>query len=193
MHSTVRQSEGGGRGGWLGPPSSQGPPMVPAEGEPKVLKLKPSWRRRRRSKILAVSPKHWKGRRGVQGGVHPPPPTRYGRSNTSLRLGPARPAEGVGGVGVGGHFVVLLSAAGGAYWPLATSLALPLNPLPPQAAVPIGLSPPLPLPGLPSPPHTPFHSLGRLRQWALALSLFHCSVSGPLGGGQRRSPLARGV
>ena len=43
------------------------------------------------------------------------------------------------------------------------TLVLPLNPLPPQAAVPIGLSPPcaLPLlPGLSLPPYTPFLSLG---------------------------------
>ena len=60
---------------WLGPPSSQGPPMFPAEGGPKILKLKPSWHQRRRSKNLAVSLKHWKGRRGggVSRGVHPPP------------------------------------------------------------------------------------------------------------------------
>ena len=36
---------GGGRGVWLGPPSSQGPPAVPAEGGPKFLKLKSSWHR----------------------------------------------------------------------------------------------------------------------------------------------------
>ena len=55
----------GGEGGWLGPPFSQSPPTVPAEGGPKVLKLKSSWQRRFRSKMtLAVSRKHWKGRRG---------------------------------------------------------------------------------------------------------------------------------
>ena len=58
--------EGGG-GGWLGPCSSYGLPMVPAEGEPKIVKLKSSWCRRCRSKILAVSLKHWKGRRGGAG------------------------------------------------------------------------------------------------------------------------------
>ena len=52
------------------PPSSQGPPVVPTEGRPKILKLQSSWHRRRRSKMLAVSLKHRKGRRG------------YGRSNT---------------------------------------------------------------------------------------------------------------
>ena len=58
---------GGGGVGW-DPPSSQGPPMVPAEGRPKILKLKSCWHRRRRSKILAVSLKHWKGRGGGPGG-----------------------------------------------------------------------------------------------------------------------------
>ena len=56
--------EGGGVG-WLGAPSSQGPPMVPAEGGPEILKLKSSWHR---GKILAVSLKHWKGGLGVWGG-----------------------------------------------------------------------------------------------------------------------------
>ena len=47
--------------------------MVPAEGGPKFLELKSSWHRMRRSKFLAVSLTHWKGRRGggrgIQGGV----------------------------------------------------------------------------------------------------------------------------
>ena len=66
--------------------------MVPAEGGPNILKLKSSWHRRRRSKILAVSLKGSKGRevRGVRGGT-PPPPTVYGRSNASL---PCPPNEG---------------------------------------------------------------------------------------------------
>ena len=82
--------EGGGEGGWLGPPSSQGPPMVPAEGRPKIFKGQSSWHRRRRSKILAASLKHWKGRGegGSRGGGAPP--TVYGRSNTSL-LPPPHP------------------------------------------------------------------------------------------------------
>ena len=76
---------GEGGGAWLGPPSSQGSPMVPAEGGPNMLKLQSSWHRRRRSKILALSLKHWKGRRGGgPGGVPPPPPAVHGRSNTSL-------------------------------------------------------------------------------------------------------------
>ena len=66
-------SEGGRAGGgfWLGPSSSEGPPVVPAEGGPKIffkLSSKSSWRRRGRSKILAVSLKHWKGRRWGGGG-----------------------------------------------------------------------------------------------------------------------------
>ena len=58
--------EGGSErvGGWRVGPFSQGPPVVPAEGGPNILKLKSSWHRRLRSKILAVSLKHWKGRRG---------------------------------------------------------------------------------------------------------------------------------
>ena len=53
----------GGGGGWLGPP----PPRVPLRSPLKaaeIFTLKSSWHRRRRSKILAVSVKHRKGRRG---------------------------------------------------------------------------------------------------------------------------------
>ena len=73
--------------------------MVPLWSPPKAgrnfLNLKSSWHRRRRSKILAVSLKHYKRRREggrgskgrevgrVRGGTLPPP-TVYGRSNTSL-------------------------------------------------------------------------------------------------------------
>ena len=64
---------GGGEGGLAGtPPSSQGPRMVPAEGRPKILKRKSSWHRRRRSKIVPVSLKHWKRRRGGGSGKVPP-------------------------------------------------------------------------------------------------------------------------
>ena len=71
--------------------------MAGTPGGPKILKLESSWHKRRRSKILAVRPKHWKGRRGggsrglggegggVQGAVPPPPPGVYGHSNTPLR------------------------------------------------------------------------------------------------------------
>ena len=50
-----------------GTPSSYGPPMVRAEGGPKIFLLKSSWRR---SKIMAVSLKYWPRRRegGLGGG-----------------------------------------------------------------------------------------------------------------------------
>ena len=61
-------SEGEGGGGVrLGPPLL-GSPCDPAVGGPKIFKLKSSWRRRRRSKFLAVSLKYWKGRWGGRGG-----------------------------------------------------------------------------------------------------------------------------
>ena len=90
----------------------------------------------------------------------------------------------------------LLRAAPIGLSPLALSLLS--NPFPPQAAVPIGPSPPraltLPLPGLSLPPlhPLPFPS-GRCANGAPGLSLSHCPVSGPHGGGQRPSPLARPV
>ena len=79
------EERGGGFGGGGGvgrtPPSSYGPPRVPAEGGPKILKLKSSGRR---SKIWL---KHWNGRTGGGGGqglllwlsavlIHPRPPLR---------------------------------------------------------------------------------------------------------------------
>ena len=64
------------------------------------------------------------------------------------------------------------SAGGAAHWPLTP------------------IAPSLPLPGLPSPP--PFPS-GRCANGAPGLSLFHCPVSGPRGGGPRPSPVAGGV
>ena len=67
--ATVGGTAEGEGGGWLGPSSSQGPPMVPAEGRLNFLKLKSSWHRRRQGKILAVILKHWKGRKG-RGGWH---------------------------------------------------------------------------------------------------------------------------
>ena len=71
----------GGGGVWPDPPSSYGPPRVPAEGGPKIFKLKSSGRR---SKIWL---KHWKGRRGSRGGWGAPPMV-VSRSNTSLRPDP---------------------------------------------------------------------------------------------------------
>ena len=69
------QLGGGGEGGFGWPPP---PPMVPLWSPPKAgqknLKLTSSWHRRRRSKMLAFSIKHWKGRRGgrgLQGGGYP--------------------------------------------------------------------------------------------------------------------------
>ena len=47
------------------PPLPRSPMSPPkAEGGPKIFKLTSSWRRRGRSTSLAVSLKHWKGRRG---------------------------------------------------------------------------------------------------------------------------------
>ena len=71
-----REKGGGGGFGWE-PAPPRVPSMVPAEGRPKVFKLKSSWRRRHQSKILAVSLKHWKGRRGG-GSREVTPPSSYG-------------------------------------------------------------------------------------------------------------------
>ena len=68
-------------GGGLGPPSSQGYPMVLAEGGPNILKLQSSWHRRRRSKIFGSQPQTLEGaevgggsRGGFQGGGGGVPP-----------------------------------------------------------------------------------------------------------------------
>ena len=70
-HSPFRCYQGcirkGGGVGRTPPP----PPMVPAKGGPKILMLKSSWHRRRRSQLLAVSLKHWKGRKRGEGGGGP--------------------------------------------------------------------------------------------------------------------------
>ena len=77
-----------------------------------------------------------------------------------------------------------------------TGHSLPLVPFPPSAVVPISLSPPCVLPlclaylflstslSFPS---------GGCANGAPELSLFHCSVSGPHGGGRRPSPVIRCV
>ena len=63
----------GVRGVWLGPllpGSPYGPRRRPRRRAKLFFKPKSSWHRRHRSKILAFSLKHWKGRKG---GVPPPP------------------------------------------------------------------------------------------------------------------------
>ena len=65
-------SERGG-GGWLGPPSSLGPPIIPALGGPKNFNLKYSWHQ---SKIVAVSLKREEG--GLWGSGGGGPPSSYG-------------------------------------------------------------------------------------------------------------------
>ena len=78
---------GGARGVWLGPPSSLGPPMVPAEGGPKNLES--SWHlwapKAPKTKIWLSASNIARGG-GVPGGggSRGPPPAVYGRSNTSL-------------------------------------------------------------------------------------------------------------
>ena len=102
--------------------------------------------------------------------------------------------------GVGGS-VVLLSAAGGAHRPLAT---YPCPSLEPSPSVGAGAHRPPPLQCPPSPPSPPARptltsptppslpSVGCATA-APGLSLCHCPVSGPHGGGRRPSPLAKGV
>ena len=58
----------GGGGGLAGTPLLPGSSYGPRRRRPKICKPKSSWHRRRRSKILDVSLKHWKGRRGRGGG-----------------------------------------------------------------------------------------------------------------------------
>jgi len=74
---------------------------------------------------------------------------------------------------------------------------LTLAPLPPEAATPTGLFPAPCVPPLPAwPIRASLRSLPFPRQCANAaptLSLSHCPVSGPHGGGHRPSRLARGV
>ena len=81
VQGSIRRGGGGGGGGGLkwgrggGFGRTPPPPSVPLWSPPKagrkILKLQSSWHRRRRSKILAVSLKHYKrrreGGRGVQG------------------------------------------------------------------------------------------------------------------------------
>ena len=81
----------GGGGGWLGPPSSYGPPMVPTEGGPKILKLKSSWPKQNfRCQRQTLEGEERGG--GFQGG-HPPFLEVYGSSTTSLGT-PPPPSSG---------------------------------------------------------------------------------------------------
>ena len=63
--------------------------MVPAEGSPKVLKLKSSGHQRRQN--FGRQPQTLEGEEegegGPGGGQPPPSPAVYGRSNTSLGMG----------------------------------------------------------------------------------------------------------
>ena len=92
-------SEERGEGVWLGPPLLPGSPYGPHR---RLLKPKSSWHRRRRSKFLAVSLKHWKGRGGGGLGGLPALPAVYGRSwppsTAELRHAP-RPRQSRGGPG----------------------------------------------------------------------------------------------
>ena len=85
----LERGVGGWGGVWLRHPPFLGPPRVPAEGGPKKFKLKSSLRQRHRSKILAVSLKHWKGRRGqyipAPSPATPPPPPRSSEKNPTFR------------------------------------------------------------------------------------------------------------
>ena len=112
-------------------------------------------------------------------------------------------AGGGGGGGVGGgdcHDAGLCCCLEPAA-PIGLSplpLALALNPLPPQAAAPIGLPPPRALPPsacpiFPPPPTPPSLAPGVCPNEAPGLSLCHCSVSGPHGGGQLPSALPQCV
>ena len=116
---------GGGQGGLAGTPLLPGSPFGPP---PKAGRNpKSSWHRRRRSKILAVSLKHWKGRRGgVWGGrgVTPHPPAVYscmwGRGGGW--------GQGSGGKGQWGCHSVMVSTPG----PTSRRRQLPAVPAGPE-------------------------------------------------------------
>ena len=115
---------------------------------------------------------------------------RVDRSGGRAALLPSDRAPPPRGGGGGGHMVVLLSAAGGAYWPLATYRCLRRRRCPSASH---HLVPSLSLLGLSSPPYKPFLALGTLCLQNPRAVPVPCSVSGPHRGGQRPSPLARGV
>ena len=75
---------GGGRFGW-DPPSSQGPPMVPAEGGPKSFEASIRLAPKVPKQNFGCQPPTLEGEEGGPGGGTPPPPAVYGRSTTSLR------------------------------------------------------------------------------------------------------------
>ena len=90
----VRGSEGEG-GGSAGPPSSYGPPVVPSEGGPKIFEASILLAPKVPKQTFGCQPQTLQeeegggegvqgegGRGGVRGGTTPPP-TVYGRSNTS--------------------------------------------------------------------------------------------------------------
>ena len=89
--------------------------------------------------------------------------------------------RGGGGVGMTPGYVAVCSLS-----PLSPQVAAPISPSPP------GAPPLLPWPILTSLTHPSF-PLGGCANGAPGLSLFHCSVSSPHGGGQLRLPLARCV
>ena len=92
---------------------------------------------------------------------------------------------------------MLLSAAGGAYWPLATHRCPFLEPFPSAgcgAHRPLtNLCPPSPRLAYPDPPPYPSSPLVGCANGAPGLSLFHCSVSSPHRGGQLPLLLTRCV
>ena len=104
MGRDVLEEGGGGlkRGGgvWLGPPSSWGPLWPPLKAGQKNLSLNPFGAKGAEAKNLAVSLKHWKRRRGGEGGPGGLPPILL-RCEAVLihhcpRVLPSRTTDGAG-------------------------------------------------------------------------------------------------
>ena len=77
----------GGRGVWLGPPSSEGPPVVPAKGENFKASILLAPKAAPKQNFGFSAPNIGRGGvggGGLGGGCTPPPPAVYGRSGTSL-------------------------------------------------------------------------------------------------------------